>query len=212
MDPQHAIARIREQFDPQFATMKDCVAAGRYLPALVLVYAAIDALAWLDRRDHAADVERDDFQSWVNAYLLTNANAWLRPVTATDLYAARCAILHSQVAASRLSRKGEAREIWYDLDLGKALVPLIGLQQREPLRIAIAGLVEATRGAYLAFVNDIERGEATCRRVEPRAAATLETVRILLPKPGEIPTALFDDEAAGPFQWVEETNDKGGPE
>jgi hypothetical protein len=34
--------------------------------------------------------------------------------TAEDLYAARCAIVHSGAAESKMSREGKASEIWYD--------------------------------------------------------------------------------------------------
>jgi hypothetical protein len=45
---------------------------------------------------------------------------------ALDLYAARCALLHSQIAESRLSRRAKAREVHYRLANGTGLVPVEG--------------------------------------------------------------------------------------
>jgi hypothetical protein len=87
-----------------------CLENGLMMPALMLLYATIDCMAWLDRDLSHDDVKRDDFLRWVDRHLLPNGAI---PCTAIDLYAARCAILHSYTAESLLSRQGQARQIWY---------------------------------------------------------------------------------------------------
>jgi hypothetical protein len=48
--------------------------------------------------------------AWVDKYLLPHSGLW---ATSADLYAARCAVLHSYTFESRLSRSGQARQIFY---------------------------------------------------------------------------------------------------
>lgn len=79
-----------------------------YLQALIILYAAIDTLAW--GRRATGDVTRADFCNWVDQYMEPEKNLGC---TAMDLYGARCGLLHSGVAESRKSRQGQASEIWY---------------------------------------------------------------------------------------------------
>jgi len=79
-------------------------------PSLMLTYATIDIMAWLDRDENHEDVTRSDFIKWVETYLLLN---YQLSCTAIDLYAARCSLIHSYTSESRLSREGGATEIFY---------------------------------------------------------------------------------------------------
>lgn len=84
------------------------VRAGHYTHALILLYSAIDVLSWVNRP--SGDVTRSDFCSWVREYMDPRANLGCSP---EDLYAARCGMLHSGTAESKMSREGRARELWY---------------------------------------------------------------------------------------------------
>ena len=88
--------------------IKQLVVANRYLQALVVLYSAIDTLTWVSLAK--GDVTRSAFCLWVDTYIVPNK---LIGCTAWDLYAARCAIVHSNTTESKLSRNGEARELWY---------------------------------------------------------------------------------------------------
>ena len=81
---------------------------GQFLQALVLVYSAIDTLAWVSK--NTGDVTHTDFCKFVNKYMQPETNLGC---TAKDLYGARCSILHSSAAESRLSREGKVSELWY---------------------------------------------------------------------------------------------------
>jgi hypothetical protein len=81
--------------------------ANCYVQALVVLYSAIDTLAWADLR--SGDVKRSDFCKWVDAYLRPQQMG----CTSDDLYGARCALVHSTAAESSMSRKGLAGELWY---------------------------------------------------------------------------------------------------
>jgi hypothetical protein len=87
-----------------------CLKSRLRLPALLILYAGIDIIAWLDRPSGQADVQRKDFIAWVGKYLLPNSG--LR-CNALELFAARCGLLHSYTSQSRLSRGGDAKQIFY---------------------------------------------------------------------------------------------------
>ncbi len=98
-----------DQFGMQtIDAIKELVVANRYLQALVVLYSAIDTLAWVSLE--SGDVTRSAFYEWVDTYIVPEK---LIGCTAQDLYAARCAIVHSGTTESKLSRDGKARELWY---------------------------------------------------------------------------------------------------
>ena len=81
-------------------------------PSLILLYAAIDIMAWLNRDKKHAAVQRCDFLCWVDTYLLPISK---QSYTAKDLYGARCSVIHSYSAESKLSREGKAAKLNYSL-------------------------------------------------------------------------------------------------
>jgi hypothetical protein len=105
-----------DQFGMQtIDAIKQLVDANRYLQALVVLYSAIDTLAWV--RLESGDVTRSSFCQWVDKYVVPEK---LIGCTAQDLYAARCGIVHSSTTESKLSRDGQARELWYAADSSSA--------------------------------------------------------------------------------------------
>ena len=98
-----------DQFGMQTVdAIKQLVVANRYFQALIVLYSAIDTLAWVNLE--CGDVTRSAFYQWVDTYV---APKELIGCTAQDLYGARCAIVHSSTTESKLSRDGQARELWY---------------------------------------------------------------------------------------------------
>ena len=82
------------------------------LPALMLFYATIDGLAWLQRKNQQGESTHCDFETWVDTYFLSDWSGDAA-VTSQGLWAARCGLLHAQTAESRASRAGEVAEFWY---------------------------------------------------------------------------------------------------
>jgi hypothetical protein len=80
------------------------------LLGLILIFTGIDIMSWLNRGKLNKDNTRKDFKIWVNCYLLPDSGI---NCDAEDLYAARCAILHSYTTESALSRDGAAKKIFY---------------------------------------------------------------------------------------------------
>jgi len=95
-------------------SIEDCRSRQHILPCLVLLYSGIDVMASLERA--GPDVEKKDFQRSVTSYLLAGHSF---DCTADDLYAARCGIVHTFSAESRLSRDRKAKPVVYAWGDGK---------------------------------------------------------------------------------------------
>jgi hypothetical protein len=109
-------AKVRNQINFKnsanmfFGAIELCFSNEFITPSLVLIYSTIDIMAWLDRDKNHTDVQESDFKKWVETYLLPNLKT---SCTSTDIYGARCSLLHSGSAESRKSREGKASEIYY---------------------------------------------------------------------------------------------------
>ncbi|TAM55448.1 MAG: hypothetical protein EPN53_02880 [Acidobacteria bacterium] len=75
---------------------------------LKLVFAGIDAMAFLGLPDGAVEVTGADFIAWCDNYLHLPGS---EPVSSLELYGARCGLLHCHSGESRSRRQGTARLI-----------------------------------------------------------------------------------------------------
>ena len=98
---------IKNVDDLDFA-IKTCIESRIVLPALVLIYTGMDIVASIERKP--GEKVGPSFTSWVERFLL---KARPLPCTSTELYAARCGILHTLTPESDFSRSGKARPIVY---------------------------------------------------------------------------------------------------
>lgn len=73
-----------------------------YGSSVVLIYAGIDAMAFLSMPDKQEDVTRKDFVDWVDAFLKFNS---ANEVSGLELYGARCGMVHNYGVFSRLSSR-----------------------------------------------------------------------------------------------------------
>lgn len=101
---------LKNKLDEMIKAADICFEAKLRTQALILIYCTIDILAWLTRPTSQPDVQRKDFISWVEKYILPNTSL---TCNAIDLYAARCALVHSYISESKLSREGKAKQIFY---------------------------------------------------------------------------------------------------
>jgi hypothetical protein len=95
-----------------------CLELRQFLPALVLIYAHIDTLAWAASKKARAETRRN-FEGWATRWLLPHLSKHAPEVTATDLFAARCGVLHTLTGKSDLAATGSAREISYAWGTGR---------------------------------------------------------------------------------------------
>lgn len=137
-----------------------CLELKQLMPALVLIYTHIDTLAWAASWQIDATV-RERYESWVKRWLLPRLSHHAAELTPTDLYAARCGLLHSLTSRSDLSEAGEARELVYawkaaaittmrrDINDSASRGRLVGVycgDLLDSLTQAVADFVEAAKG------------------------------------------------------------------
>jgi hypothetical protein len=87
-----------------------CLQNEYWLSTVKLIYSGIDNLAWLSRVHDRPNVEPKDFMDFVDKYFLPDSG--LR-CSSKELYSARCGLLHSNTAESKISRSGKARYLSY---------------------------------------------------------------------------------------------------
>jgi hypothetical protein len=78
--------------------------------AVILILSGIDSMAYLNMPANQEDVTKNDFVTWADHYIKFPCKEQL---TGLDLYGARCAMLHSFGAVSKLSREGKCRMVCY---------------------------------------------------------------------------------------------------
>lgn len=152
---QHLLSSINLCFKSQFIT-----------PSLLLIYATIDIMAWLDRDKNHQDVQRSDFIKWVETYLLPNSQL---SCTAIDLYAARCSLIHSYSAESRLSRESKASEIFYAWGASdeQDLQQLIDLEgSRDAKAVQVENLLAALKQGVEQFIANTRHDQMVIDRAE----------------------------------------------
>lgn len=84
-----------------------CIDQKLLIPALILIYTVIDTLAWASSPDKKAPVRRR-FEAWVIEWIGSRFAC-----SATELYAARCGILHTLTSKADLITSGNVREVVY---------------------------------------------------------------------------------------------------
>ncbi len=97
---------LRENYTQVVNGALACLSVRLQHPCLILIYTLIDSLAWACS-DKATGSVRSNFERWVETWLKSI------PCTATELYAARCAILHTLTSKAELNKSGNIREIAY---------------------------------------------------------------------------------------------------
>lgn len=145
-----------------------CLNEKLQIPSLILLYSGIGIMGWLNHpasRDHRS---KEDFIRWVDDYLLPNKNVRCKAI---DLYAARCATIHSYSFSSKLSKKGEAKEIYYSWERAnvKSLQNNLNRRCKKPaIAIHINDLLEAFKEGVEKFKlfikSDKEKGKIVYTR------------------------------------------------
>lgn len=136
--------------------------------ALVLLYSTLDAAAWLGVSGDG-DVTQKDFCSWADRYLLPDSDL---PCTSLELYAARCGVVHSLTAFSRLSRDGKVRALAYAHGSAstKDLNEVAGILGRKDLvGVHVQSLRDALFSGMQRFLDDASTEPNRWENVRQRA-------------------------------------------
>lgn len=78
--------------------------------AVLLIYSGIDAMAFLGMPRNQVNVNRNDFISWCDKYIVFPGT---EQVTGRELYSARCGMLHTFGVESNLTREAGVRKLGY---------------------------------------------------------------------------------------------------
>ena len=161
-------SRIVSWFKMHLRAVATCANSGLPEASLTLLYVGIDTLGWL-----AASPERDDakaaFMDWCEKYLLRRLRSIEgQPLTALDLYAAPCGVLHTSSPVSKLGREGDAHEVWYEFR-GRAGFNLMANVKLQPIVLDIERFAVAFQEGSVAFITDLQRDQTRFQAAEGRA-------------------------------------------
>jgi hypothetical protein len=161
---------LDENVSRHLAAISVCLANQYRMPALALIYCGIDVFAALNRPAAQAGTTRHDFIEWCNRYLLPGNSL---ACTAADLYAARCAILHTYTSKSSHTRSGKARQIIYAWGKrsAKELQQIIDLTGKSThVAVHIETLAHAFEKAVHAFLHEALADTHRAPTLESRAS------------------------------------------
>jgi len=92
--------------------IKVAIDNGAPMGAVILTYAAIDAMAFLSMPEIKKEVTREDYIGWTEKYLKADQGQPYQYV-GIDVYGARCGLFHRYSGTSNLSDKGRCRVFAY---------------------------------------------------------------------------------------------------
>ena len=146
----------KSTFAKMFEAAELCRERALDVPMLVLVYTAMDTLAWALYGDKVNGV-RGRFTGLCNSYILPNGKF---ECDALELYAARCSVLHTLGWESELSRTGKARSVFYSFGTDDPTIAQTALELTNP-------------GKFVALRPDdlLAEVKATVARIAALAAA-----------------------------------------
>lgn len=146
-----------------------CLKAQCLVSAVSLIFSGIDSLAALTRGLDEVSTSRQVFKAWVDRYLLPDPNL---SCNATDLYAARCGVLHTYSPESDLMKQGKAQPIiyqWHEGPDADATVPL----PPDSIVVSVEDLYSAFKGAIKKFLRDAEINDEVKAKVRHHLASLL---------------------------------------
>lgn len=154
------------------SAIEQCITSRQHMPAKVLTYSLIDSIAWACSEKNPRST-RKNFEEWVEKWLLPQLTVSGEPVRSHDLYAARCAVLHTMTPDSDLSKTGVARTIAYAWGTGAT----------EFLDFAFAsqGIKNVLAIHYDSLLNALRNGIADCLEAaegDDRLRRNLEHARV----------------------------------
>lgn len=143
-----------------------------YGSAVVLIYAGIDAMAFLSMPDNQEDVTRNDFVNWVDANLEFNSE---NQVSGLELYGARCGMVHNYGVFSKLSREEKVRVIGY-VDESQDDIIIDQTGESSLVLISIRGFSYAFSKAIEKFVESVWNDEERMKTINERLRKLVQSI------------------------------------
>jgi hypothetical protein len=122
-----------------------------YRAVLILIYAGIDAMAYLNMAHGKSEVDKIDFIEWVEKYIHIEGETSIKGV---EFYAARCSIIHSYGVHSRITAMGESRLISY-MDKSLPAIKYMPFVNDKLVLVSIEALMNAFFEGIDKFIVDI---------------------------------------------------------
>lgn len=133
---------------------------------IIMVYIAIDAMAYLSMPSDKTQNNSSDFKNWIEKYMKTDINQSYH-YTADEMWGARCAMLHSYSSYSHYSENKKCKLYGYHDGSDHIYNPI---ESKELVMISCPRLVKDFRDALILFINDIAKNpelkEITDMRIE----------------------------------------------
>lgn len=126
-----------------------CQEHGSLRGALVLVYTGIDYMAVLNMPSGQEKATRKDYIEWCDKYINFNGD---QDVTGTELYAARCGMVHSYTSESDFLKTHGCRQIGY-MDKNETDVVFKPEIDGNLVMMSIDGLIRTTSSQNSYFVH-----------------------------------------------------------
>lgn len=163
-------------FFETFESIEFCLNKNYVIPALCLIYSGIDSIAWVAYGDINV---KDRFVKFVQDHMYAEKPLAPKPI---DLYAARCAILHTMTPDSRLSNNNQAVRICYaygEADLKDLQDSIQKLNPGAFSAVHINDLGKSFRLGVAHFIeNDGENTDCTARMQKHYAQLSSDIVKI----------------------------------
>jgi hypothetical protein len=150
------------------AAAEICLEKKLQMPALILIYTLIDSFAWAVYSDERSSRKR--FEAWVKNWMLPHDSLNCEP---SDLYAARCSVLHTMTAEASLTQSGHARRVAYAWGTASAAnlhATLSAIGHKDVIAIHIGELFGAVRDGMANVVEKSEKDTALRAQLELAAS------------------------------------------
>lgn len=146
-----------------------CLEKKLQMPALILVYTLMDTFSWVVFGGEEKST-RKRFERWTEKWILPQGSI---SCSATELYAARCAVLHSLTSEAALTQSGEARQVayaWGTASAAKLQASINALRPKNLVAVHIEEIFAAVREG-MAQVVEASKTDALLRHRLEEAAA-----------------------------------------
>lgn len=151
-----------------FDAIETCIAKNLELPSLILIYPAIDIDGWLAAPQVETTV-RENFTRWVDHYINPKKNF---DCSSLDFYSARYTILHTYSPDSRLTKKGEAKQIayaWGDASLEDLKTAIKRSGWTYLHAVHLTDLYRVYRDGMIRFLDEVEHNPKLAPLFEERS-------------------------------------------
>jgi len=155
--------------------LRNCNNNSMSIATLVMSFVSIDTLANLGRPANQEQATRKDFISWVDTYLKADSSQ-VYQYKGKDVYAARCAVLHTLGTEASLHKQDPNIKIYGYHDGGRHNYnPEI---DKNLILIGIPSFVYDIQNAAISFLDNCEKDLLLKKRVEERLPKVLGYVPI----------------------------------